>query len=61
MIEVSFNNPCSLEHLIPQMRNIALLPNEERVAHICADRWISYSKAQEAISKLQKLIDHPKR
>ncbi|WP_186650469.1 TniB family NTP-binding protein [Fluviispira vulneris] len=61
MIEVNFNNAFSLEHLIPQMRKIVLLPNEERIAHIRADRWIGYSKAQEAISKLQKLIDHPKR
>jgi Bacterial TniB protein len=61
MIDVNFNNACSLEHLMPQMRKTALLPNEERIAHIRADRWIGYSKAQEAISKLQKLIDDPKR
>jgi hypothetical protein len=61
MIDMNFNSPLSLEHLTPQAREIALLPNAERIQRIRADRWIGYSKAQEAISKLQILIEHPKR
>jgi hypothetical protein len=61
MIDMNSNAQLFLEHLAPQAREIALLPNAERIARIRFDRWIGYSKAQEAISKLQQLIDHPKR
>ena len=48
-------------HLTPWAREIAALPNHERVKKILTDRWVGYTKAEEAVSKLEALISHPKR
>jgi hypothetical protein len=50
-----------LSHLHPSMQDFALLPNSERVAHIRAERWIGYTKAQEALAKLEDLFTWPHR
>lgn len=55
------NTALELEHLTPFMREIALLPKEERINRILADRWLGYTKAEEAVNKLEALIAHPKR
>jgi len=50
-----------ISHLHPASRPIALLPDGERIAHIRADRWIGYTKAQKALVKLEDLLTQPQR
>jgi hypothetical protein len=50
-----------LTHLTPWAAKIALLPNPDRVQRIRTDRWVGYTKAEEALLKLNTLITHPKR
>jgi hypothetical protein len=48
-----------LSHLIPAARKIAMLPANERVQRIRADRWIGYPKAVTALNKLESLLNWP--
>lgn len=48
-----------LSHLIPSMQKIAMLPSDERIQRIRADRWIGYPKAIAAIEKLEALLNWP--
>lgn len=54
-------SPDFLNHLTPWTREIASLPNHERVQKILTDRWVGYTKAEDAVIKLEALICHPKR
>lgn len=51
----------NFKHLAPWAHEIAMLPNQERIHKIRTDRWIGYTKAEEALRKLNTLITHPKR
>lgn len=55
------DSPDDLSHLTPWTREIATLPNHERVQKILTDRWVGYTKAEDAVIKLDALISHPKR
>ena len=50
-----------LSHLTPTAQAAALLPAPERLARIRAERWIGYSRAREALAKLEELLTHPVR
>jgi len=50
-----------ISHLHPSAQTVALLPNAERIAHIRADRWIGYTKAQQALARLEDLFTRPQR
>ena len=50
-----------VSHLHPVSQPVALLPDAERIAHIRADRWIGYTKAQKALAKLEDLFTQPQR
>ena len=50
-----------LEHLLPSIRDIALLPPEERIAKLYNDYWIGYSRAVQALKRLEDLLHFPKR
>lgn len=50
-----------LSHLLPATRSIALQPDEARIAHIRADRWIGYTRAHQALTRLDGLLTHPRR
>jgi hypothetical protein len=50
-----------LDHLLPGVRQAALLPAAERIQRVRAERWIGYSKAHEALNKLEQLFTHPPR
>jgi len=50
-----------VSHLHPASRPIALLSDAERIAHIRADRWIGYTRAQKALAKLEDLFTQPQR
>ncbi len=50
-----------LDHLSPQFRLIALKPSEERINWIQQDRWISYPRAEKALTSINELLDCPTR
>lgn len=50
-----------LEHLLPAERNTALLPNEQRIAKLSRDYWIGYDRAEQALKRLEWLLNHPRR
>ena len=51
----------TLEHLLPAARDIALLPAEQRIATLRSDYWIGYSRAEQALKRLEELLNWPKR
>jgi hypothetical protein len=50
-----------LAHLHPSAQPIARLPADERLKHVRADRWIGYSRASEALERLETLYEWPKK
>lgn len=48
-----------LAHLSPAAREIAKLPDAERITRIRADRWIGYPRAIEALARLDELLNWP--
>lgn len=58
---LTFKDEQSLQHLVPWARKIAALPNDERIQRVRNNRWIGYTKAEEALTKLENLFTHPTR
>lgn len=52
-------NDIDLSYLLPASQQVALLPNEDRLKRIRAERWIGYPKAVEALDKLETLLAWP--
>jgi Bacterial TniB protein len=50
-----------LAHLHPAVQQIARLPDEERLRHVRADRWIGYTRATEALGQLETPLTWPAR
>ena len=50
-----------LSHLTPAAQAAAGLPDDQRRARIRAERWIGYSRAREALAKLEDLHTQPVR
>src|SRR2546428_5547198 len=50
-----------VSHLTATAQAAAVLPDVERIARIRAERWIGYSRAREALAKLEDLLTHPMR
>lgn len=50
-----------LTHLHPSARDLALLPDEQRIRILQRDRWIDYPRATEALKRLQRLLETPQR
>jgi hypothetical protein len=50
-----------LSHLHPAAREIARLPAGERLQYARADRWIGYTRAAEALDRLETLFTWPAR
>ncbi|MCC3769545.1 TniB family NTP-binding protein [Streptomyces sp. UNOC14_S4] len=48
-----------LSHLHPAARQIARLPDTERLRYVRADRWIGYPRATEALERLETLLEWP--
>lgn len=46
-------------HLTVKAAEKLALPIDERILHIKKKRWITYSKANELLDKLEDLINHP--
>jgi len=53
--------PLDLSHLHPAVRQAALLPADQRLAVIRADRWIGYPRASQALAGLETLLAWPTR
>lgn len=49
-----------LDHLEPSVRNAMSLPADDRIAFAQQDRWIGYTRAQEALNTLSDLLSHPR-
>ncbi|QUS36349.1 TniB family NTP-binding protein [Falsirhodobacter algicola] len=45
-----------MEHLRPEARRIAEMPAVERLGFLATDRWIGYSRAQDALKRMGMLI-----
>jgi hypothetical protein len=60
MVEILDPMP-DLSHLHPNAQAVAVLPNDERIAHIRAERWIGYTRAKQAVAKLSYLFTQPTR
>jgi Bacterial TniB protein len=50
-----------LSHLRPAAQAIARLPSAERLQYVRADRWIGYTRATEALARLESLFTWPSR
>lgn len=50
-----------LAHLHPTIRDLALLGNEQRIRLLQRDRWIDYPRAAEALRRLERLLETPRR
>ncbi len=48
-------------HLQPSVRTLAEQSAESRIRHIRADRWITYARAEAALSAMEELLSFPKR
>jgi hypothetical protein len=55
------DSPVDLSHLHPAAQRIALLPDEERLRYIRADRWIGYPRATAALERLETLLSWPEK
>jgi len=49
------------EHLAPDCREEAALPDYERIRRIQAERWIGYPRAGLILNRLNDLLDYPQR
>ncbi len=49
------------EYLLPAIAEVAQQPDADRLAHIRSDRWIGYTRAKQALARLDDLLIHPKR
>lgn len=50
-----------LSHLTEAGQRVAQLPAEERLAHIRSDRWIGYTRATDALARLEALFAWPRK
>lgn len=49
------------DHLMPSVEEVAMLPNEERIRLIRADRWIGYTRARAALCRMEELFSWPRK
>ena len=50
-----------MDHLLPNICEIALLPVEQRISRLRSDYWIEYTRAQEALHRMEELLNHPQK
>ena len=48
-------------HLTPAAQKLSKLPGNDRIAHIRADRWIGYTRAQQALNRLEEVLHWPEK
>ncbi|MDL4776797.1 TniB family NTP-binding protein [Actinomadura xylanilytica] len=57
--ELEVGDPEDLSHLHEGARRVARLPAAERLAYVRADRWIGYTRATQAVTRLEELLTWP--
>lgn len=50
-----------LEYLTEAAKEAAMLSNEERLVYIRGDRWFAYPRAQNALNRLEELLEWPRK
>ena len=50
-----------LDHLLPEFRPAALLPDDERIVRVRSERWIDHRVARAVLVDLQEIVDQPPR
>jgi hypothetical protein len=50
-----------LDHLQPEFRAAALLPDAERIVRVRSERWVDHPSALAVLSELQEIVDQPPR
>jgi hypothetical protein len=50
-----------MDHLLHNIREIALLPAEQRITKLRSDCWIGYNRAEQALQRLEELLTYPQR
>jgi hypothetical protein len=58
-VELALQDPLDLGHLHQSAQQLARLPDDERLRHVRADRWIGYSRATAALERLETLYGWP--
>lgn len=49
-----------MKHLLPNICEIATLSAKKRIEKLRSEYWIGYTRAQEALSKMEELLNYPK-
>ena len=55
------DEPASFQHLLPEIRAWATLPDDRRFTIIRTEKFIAYRRAQELLGKLDELVTFPPR
>lgn len=50
-----------MDHLLPNIRQIVTLSKEQRTIALQDEHWIGYTRAQEALSRMEELLNYPKK
>ena len=50
-----------LSHLTPAAQKLSKLSGKDRIAHIRADRWIGFTRAQQALNRLEEVLHWPEK
>ena len=61
LVNMHAENAIDLSHLLLSAQKIALLPNAERIIKVRSNRWIGYTRACQALEKLEDLLSCPNR
>ncbi|MFC6581406.1 TniB family NTP-binding protein [Planomonospora parontospora] len=61
MSDAEVRDPEDLSHLHESARRVARLPAAERLRYVRADRWIGYTRATQALERLEELLALPAR
>jgi hypothetical protein len=50
-----------MDHLLPHIHQIVTLSKEQRTIALQNEYWIGYTRAQEALSRMEELLNYPKK
>jgi hypothetical protein len=50
-----------MDHLLPHIRQVTTLSKEQRIIALQGDYWIGYTKAEEALNRMEELLSYPKK
>ncbi|WSY62714.1 TniB family NTP-binding protein [Nocardia sp. NBC_00881] len=56
---MTIGEPVDLSHLHTSAQRLAMLPDPERIQYVRADRWIGYTRATQALARLEELLSTP--